>query len=117
MPTIEHFYPILISDEKEFDKALRLFKGTMKKLAKYICEGKAVLILNRQKEPKDASINDTIFEFVCNETEKLMSEEQKKALYDVMIPFKVRELPLKQHHYGRFPTEGVRTWVVKREPS
>ena len=43
-----------------------------------------------------------------------MSEEQKKALYDIMIPFKVRELPLMQHHYGRFPTEGIRNWVVKR---
>ena len=27
---------------------------------------------------------------------------------------KVRELPLKQHHYGIFPTEGVRNWIVKR---
>ena len=113
-PTIEHFYPISISEEKEFDKALRLFKGNMKKLAINICERKAVLILNRQKGPRNASINDTIFEFVCNEAEKLMSEEQKKALYDIMIPFKVRELPLMQHHYGRFPTEGIRNWVVKR---
>lgn len=114
MPTIEHFYPISISEEKEFDKALRLFKGDMKKLARIICERKAVLILKRQKGPKDASIKNTILELICNETEKLMLEEQKKALYDVMIPFKVRELPLKQHHYGRFPTEGVRNWIVKR---
>ena len=114
MPTIEHFYPIPISDEKEFDKALRLFKGSMRKLVPKICEGKAVLILNRQKGLNNASENDTLFEIICNEVEKLMSEEQKKALYDVMIPFKVRELPLKQHHYGRFPTEGVRNWIVKR---
>lgn len=60
----------------------------MKKLAINICERKAVLILNRQKGPRNASINDTIFEFVCNEAEKLMSEEQKKALYDIMIPLK-----------------------------
>lgn len=78
MPTIEHFYPISISEEKEFDKALRLFKGDMKKLARIICERKAVLILKRQKGPKDASIKNTILELICNETEKLMSEEQKK---------------------------------------
>lgn len=114
MPTIERFYPISISEEKEFDKALHLFKGDMKELARIICKEKAVLILKRQKGPKEDSIKDTIFELLCNETEKLMSEEQKKALYDVMIPFKIRELPLKQHHYGRFPTEGVRNWIVKR---
>lgn len=113
-PTIEHFYPIPIAEEKEFDKALRLFKGDMKKLVRYICEGKAVLILNRQKGAKNVSENDRIFETICNETEKLMSEEQKKALYDIMIPFKMKELPLQNHHYGRFPTNGVRNWLVKR---
>ena len=113
-PTIEHFYPIPIAEEKEFEKALRLFKGDMKKLVRYICEGKAVLILNRQKGSKNVSRNDKIFETICNEIEKLMSEEQKKALYDVMIPFKMKELPLQNHHYGRFPTGGVRNWLVKR---
>ncbi len=111
---IERFYPISIAEEKAFDKALRLFKGTMKELAKCICEGKAVLIIKGQKVAKDASANDQLFELVCNETEKLMSEEQIKALYDVLIPFKVKELPLQKHYYCRFPTGGVRNWLVKR---
>ncbi len=111
---IERFYPISIAEEKEFDKALRLFKGNMKELAKYICEGKAVLIIKGQKRAKNASANDQLFELICNETEKLMSEEQIKALYEVLIPFKVKELPLQKHYYCRFPTGGVRNWLVKR---
>ena len=111
---IERFYPISIAEEKAFEKALRLFKGNMRELAECMCEGKAVLILNGQKGPKDASISDKMFEFVCNETEKLMSEEQKQALYDVLIPFKVKELPLQKHYNCRFPTDGVRNWLVKR---
>ena len=111
---IEHFYPISIAEEKAFNKALRLFKGNMKVLAKCICEGKAVFFLNGQKGSKDASTSDKLFELVCNETEKLMSEEQIKALYEVLIPFKVKELPLHNHYYCRFPTDGVRNWLVKR---
>lgn len=112
-PTIENFYPIPIVEEKEFDKALRLFKGPMKELARYVCEGKAVLALNRQKGSRNISENDKLFETMCNGIEQLMSEEQKKALYDIMIPFKMREQPL-QNHYCRFPTAGVRNWLVKR---
>ena len=111
---IERFYPISIAEEKEFDKALRLFKGNMKELAKCISEGKAALIINGQKGSKNTSKSDKIFELVCDETEKLMSEEQIKALYDVLIPFKVKELPLKKLYYCRFPTDGVRNWLVKR---
>lgn len=113
-PTIEHFYPIPIGEEKEFDKALRLFKGSMKELARYVCEGKAVLALNRQKGSRNNSENDKIFETICNGIEQLMSEEQKKALYDIMIPFKMKERPLQNHYYVRFPTCGVRNWLVKR---
>ena len=111
---IEHFYPISIAEEKVFNKALRLFKGNMKVLAKCISEGKAVFILNGQKGSKDASTSDMLFELVCNETEKLMSEEQIKALYDVLIPFKVKELPLQKHYHCSFPSDGVRNWLVKR---
>ena len=44
----------------------------------------------------------------------MMSEEQQKAINEVMIPFKVKELPLRSHFSSRFPTEGVRNWLVKR---
>ena len=113
-PTIEHFYPIPIAEENEFDKALRLFKGSMKELARYVCEGKAVLALNRQKGSRNISENDKIFETICNGIEQLMSEEQKKALYDIMIPFKMKERPLQNHYHVCFPTGGVRNWLVKR---
>lgn len=113
-PKIEDFYPISIAEEKEFDKALRMFKGSMKELASYVCEGKAVLALNRQKGSRDISENDKIFETICNGIEQLISEEQKRALYDIMIPFKMKELPLQNHYHVRFPTDGVRNWLVKR---
>lgn len=111
---IEHFYPIPIAEQKEFDKALLLFKGSMKELAKCICEGKAVITIKRQKGAKESSTSDMMFEFICNETEKIMSEEQIKALYDVLIPYKVKELPLQKHYNCRFPSNGVRNWLVKR---
>lgn len=113
-PKIEDFYPISIAEEKEFDKALRMFKGSMKELARYVCEGKAVLALNRQKGSRDISENDKIFETICYGIEQLISEEQKRALYDIMIPFKMKELPLQNHYHVRFPTDGVRNWLVKR---
>lgn len=113
-PKIEDFYPISIAEEKEFDKALRMFKGSLKELASYVCEGKAVLALNRQKESRDISENDKIFETICNGIEQLISEEQKRVLYDIMIPFKKKELPLQNHYHVRFPTDGVRNWLVKR---
>ncbi len=113
MPKIEDFYPISIAEEKEYEKALRLFKGDMRKIARYVCEGKAVLALKRQKGSRNISENDKLFETMCNGIEQLMSEEQKKALSDILIPFKMKELPL-QNHYCRFSTDGVRNWLVKR---
>ena len=113
-PKIENFYPISIAEEKEFDKALRMFKGSMKELASYVCEGKAVLALNRQKGSRDISENDKIFETICNGIEQLISEEQKRVLYNIMIPFKMKELSLQNHYHVRFPTDGVRNWLVKR---
>lgn len=41
-PKIEDFYPISIAEEKEYEKALRLFKGDMRKLAKIMSEAKAI---------------------------------------------------------------------------
>ena len=49
-----------------------------------------------------------------NYINQMMTDEQKKAMNKVIIPFKVKEWPLKNHHYVQFPTEGVRNWLVKR---
>lgn len=113
-PTIEHFYPIPFAEEKEFDKALRLFKGPMKELAKIMSEAKAGRNLSGRTASESKTIHDRLFETLENSFNQMMTIEQSKAMNEVMIPFKMKELPLQNHYHVRFPTGGVRNWLVKR---
>ena len=113
-PLIERFYPIPISEEKEYEKALRLFKGDMKKLIDDYSDRKAFKILQPQKKSEKKTLLDTIYEKIDNVINQMMTEEQLKAMNEIIIPFKVKERPFRNHHYGQFPTEGVRNWLVKR---
>lgn len=113
-PLIEHFYPISIAEEKEYEKALRLYKGDMKKLIKVFSETKAYRILHPRNTSVKKTLQDTIYETIDKSINQMMTEEQSKAMNEVIIPFKVKELPLRNRHYSQFPTEGVRNWLVKR---
>ena len=111
-PKIDNFYPITIAEEKACQKAERLFKGDMKKIVRLLSEGKAVRILNDQKDSK--SYRDKIFDTLYEGMGKMLTEEQLKAMKEVMIPFYVKEIPLRKRYYRRFETNGVRNWLVKR---
>ena len=111
-PTIDHFYSISFAEEKAYQKAERLFKGDMKKLVRMVSEGKAVRELNGQTVPK--TYRDKLFDTLCQGIEKMMTEEQLMAMNEVMIPFYVKEIPLRKRYYRRFETNGVRNWLVKR---
>lgn len=113
-PLIEHFYPISIVEEKDYKKAMKLFKGDMKKLIKVFSDTKSYRILHLPKTTENKTLQDMIFEMIENYINQMMTDEQKKAMNKVIIPFKVKEWPLKNHHYVQFPTEGVRNWLVKR---
>lgn len=113
-PIIEHFYPISIAEEKEYQKSVRMFKGEMKKLAIVYSETKAQDIRNGQSVSKKNTYRETLFEMLKECVELMMSEEQQKAMNEVMIPFKVKEQSLQSHYTIMFPTEGVRNWLVKR---
>ena len=113
-PLIEHFYPISIAEEKEYEKALRLYKGDMKKLIKVFSETKAYRILHPRNTSVKKTLQDTIYETIDKSINQMMTEEQSKAMNEVILPFKVKELPLRNRHYSQFPTEGVRNWLVKR---
>lgn len=112
-PKIEDFYPISIAEEKEYEKALRLFKGDMRKLAKIMSEAKAIRNLSGRTASESKTIHDRLFETLENSFNQMMTIEQSKAMNEVLIPFKMKELPL-QNHYCRFSTGGVRNWLVKR---
>lgn len=112
-PKIEDFYPISIAEEKEYEKALRLFKGDMRKLAKIMSEAKAIRNLSGRTASESKTIHDRLFETLENSLNQMMTIEQSKAMNEVLIPFKMKELPL-QNHYCRFSTGGVRNWLVKR---
>ena len=111
-PTIDHFYPISIAEEKAYQKAKRLFKGDMKKVIRMFSEVRAVRLLNGLTVSK--TYRDKLFETLCKSIEKMMTEEQLKAMNEVMIPFYVKEIPLRKRYYRRFETNGVRNWLVKR---
>lgn len=111
-PTIDHFYSISFAEEKAYQKAERLFNGDMKKLVRMVSEGKAVRELNGQTVPK--TYRDKLFDTLCQGIEKMMTEEQLTAMNEVMIPFYVKEIPLRKRYYRRFETNGVRNWLVKR---
>ena len=111
-PKIDNFYPITIAEEKACQKAERLFKGDMKKIVRLLLEGKAVRILNDQKDSK--SYRDKLFDTLYEGMEIMLTEEQLKAMKEVMIPFYVKEIPLRKRYYRRFETNGVRNWLVKR---
>ena len=113
-PLIEHFYPISIAEEKEYEKALRLFRGDMKKLVNVFSDTKAYRILHPQKKSEKKTLQDTLYETIDNGINQMMTDEQLKAMNEIIIPFKVKKLPLRNHHYGQFSTEGVRNWLVKR---
>ena len=112
-PKIEDFYPISIAEEKEYEKALRLFKGDMRKLAKIMSEAKAIRNLSGRTASESKTIHDRLFETLENSFNQMMTIEQSKAMNEVLIPFKMKELPL-QNHYCRFSTGEVRNWLVKR---
>lgn len=111
-PTIDHFYSISFAEEKAYQKAERLFNGDMKKLVRMVSEGKAVRELNGQTVPE--TYRDKLFDTLCQGIEKMMTEEQLTAMNEVMIPFYVKEIPLRKRYYRRFETNGVRNWLVKR---
>lgn len=113
-PAIEHFYPISIVEENDCQKALKLFKGDMRKLVNSFSEAKAQIILNNQNITQPKTFRDTLFESIEQNLNLVMTDEQLKSLNDVIIPFKVKELSLRNHYYGRFPAGGVRNWLVKR---
>lgn len=111
-PQIENFYPISIAEEKAYKKAERLFKGDMKKIVRMFSEGKAVRILNGHTGTN--TYREKLFETLTQGIEKMLTEEQLKAMNEVMIPFYVKEIPLRRRYNRRFETEGVRNWLVKR---
>lgn len=113
-PHIERFSPISIAEEKEYDKAVRLFKGDMRKLINVFSDKKAYGIIHPQTISEKKTLQDTIYETIENGINQMMTGEQSKAMNQVIIPFKVKTLSLRNHHYGQFPTEGVRNWLVKR---
>lgn len=110
MPVIEDFYPIPLADEKEYDRAERMFNRNMKKCARLYAEAKARDILNDESPTKRNLYKDKFLE----STEKLMTKDQLLAVNQIMIPFKVRELKLRKNLFIKFPAEGIRNWLVKR---
>lgn len=113
-PVIENFYPISIAEEKEYQKAERLFKRDWKKIARVLAKAKANSILNGPKESSPQTYRDQLLEFMSEGFEKVSTEEQLKVMKEVMIPFYVKALALQLHYARRFPNEGVRNWMVKR---
>ena len=113
-PRIEHFYPISIAEEKDFEKAIRLFKGDMRKLINVFSDTKAYRIMHPHNTTKKQTLRDTLFDTIENRINQMMTEEQLITMNEVIIPFKVKERSLLNHHYGQYPTEGVRNWLVKR---
>ena len=114
-PSIEKFCPISIAEEKEYQQGLRLFKAKWRKLAIVYSEIKAREIINGKPVSWNNSFQGAMYKVLNEGIAEMLSEEQKKAINDILIPFKVKELPLIKNRYGhRFPTEGVRNWLVKR---
>lgn len=113
-PTIEHFYPISIAEEKEYEKALKLFKGDMKKLAKMFSEARASRNISRRTKSESKTLYDNLFKTLENSLNQMLTVEQMKAMNEVLIPFKMKQMSLQKNHYDRFPTDGVRNWLVKR---
>lgn len=111
-PKIDNFYSISIVEEKVYKKAERKFKGDLKKVVKMIAEGGAYRLLNGQTEAQ--TYRDKLFETLRQGIEKMLTEEQQEAMNEVMIPYYVKEIPLRKHYYKRFETGGVRNWLVKR---
>jgi hypothetical protein len=70
--------------------------------------------LNGQTASKEKTHFETLLERIDECLEQMMTGEQVKALNEIMIPYLVKEIPLKNHYHIRFPTGGVRNWLVKR---
>ena len=113
-PKIDNFYPISITEETGYQKAERMFKGDWRKIARELAKAKAHSILKGHKESSLQTYREQLLEIINESFEKVSTEEQLKAMKEVMIPFYVKELPLQHHYARRFPSEGVRNWVVKR---
>ena len=111
-PVIEDFYPIQISEEKAYKKAQHLFKGDMKKVAILYSEDKARTILNDQTASNRKTSHDNLLEMLNKSFEQMMTKEQLKAMNEVIIPFHLKELSLRNHYSNRFPTDGARNWLV-----
>ena len=113
-PVIDNFYPISIAEEKDCQKAERMFEGDWRKIARELAKAKAHSILKGHKESSPPTYREQLLVFMYEGLEKVLTEEQMRAMKEVMIPFYVKELPLQHHYARRFPSEGVRNWVVKR---
>lgn len=114
-PVLERFYSISIAEESEFQKAERMFKGEMRKMVKMLSEIKASNILKGHTTSESDVYRDEILCLITESIERQMTEEQLRAMNKVMIPFYVKELPLRNHRYSnRFPTGGIRNWLVRR---
>lgn len=114
LPKIEQFYPISISEEKKYESAERLFKGDIKKCVRVYSEAKAREHINRTEKSTGRKSDDPLLTFFYEAVESLLSKEQMMAVNDIMIPFKIKQLPLINDHFIRFPAEGVRNWLVKK---
>lgn len=114
LPEIERFYPISIEEEKAYNKAERLFKGDVKKCVRIYVDLKAREIIDQNRNQKKISGLAFDLALLFGLIEKMLTEEQLRAINKVMIPFKIKQIPLSKHCYYRFPAEGVRNWLVKR---
>lgn len=113
-PLIDHFYPISIAEEKDYQKALRTFKGEMRGVAEVLAKVKAHGAMNGQTATKEKTHRETLLEMIDKNLEQMMTGEQIKAMNEVMIPYHLKVVLIEKQYYRRFPSEGVRNWIVKR---
>ena len=114
LPEIEDFCPISIKEEKEYNKAERLFKGDMKICARRFAESKARDYFNSTEQIANNGISDSLKLLIYETIEKMLSSEQLEVINKVMIPYHIKQLSFSKIHFNRFPAEGVRNWIVKR---
>lgn len=100
-PIIGKFYPLSFAEEQANDDAEGLFKGKLKTIAKQYADNKAL-----GRNDYIGAIDDVLM--------TLFSPEQLKAVNDVMIPYRRKQLQLNSSYLIEFPKEGARNWLVKR---
>lgn len=108
LSVLEDFFPISIEEERKYIIAEKSFKGYLRKTVNYYTEIKARERLGDKMKPEiGLSAFYTALEFI-------LSPEQLNTVNQTMIPYKVKELNSKRNYYNRFPTEGIRNWLIKR---